>query len=69
MSWSPELRSWLRNPVIRVSVEPSDRIKELEKQVQELITERDRLLVLYTRECDTSMALHDLLRQHGIKWR
>lgn len=69
LSLSPELSSWLRNPVIKVSLEPSDRIQELESQVEELTLERDRLLGLYTRECDASMMLADILRQHGIKWR
>ena len=66
---SSPIEDFFRNPVLRVFVEPSDRIKELESTVEQLTVERDRLLALYSQECDTSMAMADLLRSHGIRWR
>lgn len=69
MSWSRDLSSWLRRPVIHVYYEPSERVKDLEAQVEQLTAERDKLMGLYTRECDATMMLADTLRQHGIKWR
>lgn len=69
MSWSHDLSMWLRNPVLHVSFESSDRVKELEARVEHLTAERDKLMGLYTRECDVTMRLADVLHQHGIRWR
>lgn len=66
---SSPIEDFFRNPVLKVSLEPSDRIQYLESRVKELTAERDRLMGLYSRECDTTMALADLLRAHGIRWR
>lgn len=69
MSWSHDLSAWLRRPSITVYFEPTDRVRELESRVEKLTAECTRLAALYARECDTTMALSDTLRQHGIKWR
>lgn len=66
---SSPIEDFFRHPVITVSLESSDRIKELERQVDDLISERDRLFALYRNECDISMRAIDLLHAHDIKWR
>lgn len=66
---SSPIEDFFRNPVLHVSFESSDRVKELEAQVEHLTAERDKLMGLYTRECDVTMRLADVLHQHGIRWR
>lgn len=69
-----ELSAFLRNPVIKL--QHSDEMAALQVQVSELQSENqdlriqnEQLLAKYRDELYRAMALQDLCRSHGIKWR
>lgn len=69
LSMSSPIEDFFRHPRLVVAIEPSDRLKALEDEVERLTIENNRLLSLYSQECGISMRAIDLLRAHGIKWR
>lgn len=65
---------FLSDPVIRL--EPSERVRELELEVQRLRLEyqnlqleHDRMRSMYQDEMNMVFHLQDICREHGIKWR
>lgn len=69
-----DLSAFLRNPVIKL--QNSDDLVALQVQVSELQSENEdlriqneQLLAKYRDELYRAMALQDLCRIHGIKWR
>lgn len=69
LSLSKSLRDWLRRPRIEVLVAKTDDLTALEKDVEQLRTECNRLQSLYARECELNLRLQDVLREHGIPFR
>ena len=64
------LLSWLRSPVVRLSVSAGDDIQALRSEVERLTlaltkkeTERQRLENLYTSECLVNLRLEDEIRK------
>lgn len=69
-----DLSAFLRNPVIKL--QHTDELAALQLQVQDLQRENEdlriqneQLLAKYRDELYRAMALQDLCRSHGIKWR
>lgn len=69
-----DLSAFLRNPVIKL--QHTDELAALQLQVQDLQLENEQLrieneqlLAKYRDELYRAMALQDLCRSHGIKWR
>lgn len=76
LSWSDDLCAWLRDPVVRLEVMPSQEVAALQMQVQDLTAQLDRLrheyevlLARYSNELNVNFVLQDLLKEHHIKWR
>lgn len=63
------LTEWFANPVIKVKIEDSDEVERLKTRYSQMELEMLRLQALYVQECNRSMMLEDVLREHGIKWR
>ena len=63
------LTDWFANPVLKVKIEDSDEVERLKARSAQLELEMLRLQALYVQECNRSMMLEDILREHGIKWR
>lgn len=69
-----DLSAFLRNPVIKL--QHTDEIAALQIQLQDLQRENEslrieneQLLARYRDEMYRAMALQDLCRSYGIKWR
>ena len=64
-----DLSAFLRNPVITVRVSKADDLLELRTRLEKAEREMNRLLGLYTQECEINLRLVDILRENGIRWR
>ncbi len=76
LSWSDDLCAWLRDPVVRLEVMPSQEVAALQLQVKDLSGQLDQLrheyevlLARYSNELNVNFVLQDLLKEHHIKWR
>ena len=76
LSLCDDLACWLRDPVIRLEVTPSQEVAALQLQVQDLMAqlealrkEKEVLMSRYSYELNFNFVLQDLLREHNIKWR
>lgn len=63
------LDDWLANPTVKVVLASPEETAILKQRIEELEREVLRLRVLYGQECDMTMRLSDLLKEHGIRWR
>lgn len=71
-----DLSRFLRNPVIKVELCPSDEVAALQLQITDLMSALDQervkysvLEVKYADEVGRSLHYEDLLRYHNIKFR
>lgn len=67
---------FLQNPRVEVSVTPGDQVQELRAevaalsaQIEHMEAEVRRAQFQYARECEISMRLMDVLREHGIRYK
>lgn len=60
------LAEFLANPVIEIRVTESDRVEELEKQIEQLRSAYKSIEFRYTSECEENLRMRDIIRSHGI---
>lgn len=72
----PALLDFLRNPVINVSVTPSDEVQQLRSDldaanamITQLRTDLKRMEGKFVMASELNLVYMDLLNQHGIKHR
>lgn len=63
------LEKWFANPTVKVVLTSPEEVDVLKRRIDDLECEVLRLRVLYSQECDVTMKLSDLLKEHGIRWR
>lgn len=73
---SSELIRFLRKPVIKLELMPSEEVAALQIQIQDLMKQMeeqkkryDALEIRYGREVSLNCHYEDLFRQHGIRFR
>ena len=71
-----DLSAWLRDPVIRLEMVPTQEVAALQMQVQHLMAQledakhqNEVLMARYTNELSINFVLQDTLKEHNIKWR
>lgn len=76
LSLSDQLTAWLRDPVIRLEMMPSQEVAALQIQVRDLQDQlrkcqhdNEVLMARYSNELNLNLILQDILKDHGIKWR
>lgn len=60
------LAEFFANPVIEIRVTESDRVAELEKQVEQLRSAYKTIEFRYSAECEDNLRMRDIIRAHGI---
>lgn len=63
------LEKWFANPTVKVVLTSPEEVDVLKRRIDDLECEVLRLRVLYGQECDMTMKLSDILKEHGISWR